>query len=479
MRRKLEPCVYPAPAANQSAKPKPSIANTPEAPLEKSAEDIVQAIPEAHLLNPETMLTLSRNVFMNRSPSIPSPWPHWSEIVSDHTEEPALYRSAFNDFHTLAVSLTKRLMQTAIIQATSRLRSQRRRTKKGAVPLVKRRDILTALDIVGMKRDGQQRWQGVARRCALRVFQAVARPGIGRKSKEEIPWPEVERIMAPEAIFAEPLTTDTEASDDSSSFFKRRAARSGTPLPLDQLTLTDSQDESDMEDRNDDFDVSMHDDASGRQTTQPRDFFGRYTSVPPTGDQQVYDADHQTIEQFDQAASREEQRALWETLNLQAPTKDNKDLEDADNSDLELTEKIVTDADEWRSWIDYRPEWEEFDCPVSHTQFTANMKLLPSIPPMVGNMQHNPNTSSPDDHSSSHEGIPPRKRKPVQSVELQTQNPRAYAAHQERVARSADEDDDESDESLTDRPTQSIEIANGLPHTQRDESMDWDAFMDL
>ena len=429
------------------------------------------------------MLTLSRNVFMNRSPSISSSWPHWSEIRSDFTDEPAIYRSAFHDFHTLAVSVTKRLMQTAIMQATSRLRSQRHRTKKGAIPLVKRRDVLAAIDVVGMKRNGKQRWQGVARRCALRVFQPVSRRGKGSISRREVPWHEVEKMMAPAALFAESFATDTEASDHSSSSFKRRAMRSGTPLPFRRLALADSQEDSDRE-NSDNSSVSTPDDISqtDARPLQPIDLFGRQTSVPPTADQKPQKAKQQTIEQFDQAARREEERALWEILKLQAPAKHDENLydEDAEN-DLELTEKVVTDADGWRSWIEYRPEWQELDNPIPHTKFSANMKPFPSLYHMAGEMQHDQSMSSPDHHSSSGGDATRRKRNMSKSVELRTQDPPNYAAQQEQITRFVDDDEDsgEEDTSSIEPPTQSIEVANGPPCSQHDDSMDWDAYMDL
>lgn len=515
VRRKLEPCVYPTPKRRWSVqpliKPEPTNLSAPEVSLEKSEDDIMEAIPEARLLSAETMLRLSRNLFMNRSPSVSSPWPHWSEIKSDFTDEPGMFRSAFNDFHTLAVSVTKRLMQTAIMQATSRLRSQRHRTKKGAIPFVKRRDVLAAIDIVGMKRNGKQRWQGVARRCALRVVQAVPGRGIGKISKREVPWHKVEKILTPDAPFVESFATDTESSDHSSSSFKRRAARSGTPLPLGSLNLASSQEDSDsggsdLEDSDDNSGVSTPADLSqayARQPARPKDSSSRYPSGSPKTNQQSPVLDPQTIEEFDQLASREEERALREMLKLPAPTEDEQNVyrEDDGDSDLKITEKVITNPEDWRLWIEYHAEWEEFGNPVPHAKFLTNMKSLPSFPDMADKTQHDLSMASPNSHSSSIESMKQCKRNIMESVELHTQNPQDYATHQgtsAEIAGGGDEDpgeespgekspeeessgeesSGEEEGSPIEPPIQSDTWANGSPQSQY-EPMDWDAYMDL
>jgi RNA polymerase I-specific transcription initiation factor RRN5 len=147
---------------------------------------ILLAVPEATLLQPKMMLTLSKDIFMNRSAGFPSHWPHWSHYTSELATEPSIYRTAFNDFHRLVISVTKRMVQTAIIQATSRLRAQRLRGKKGLLPFVKTRDVYTAIDVLGMKRNGSERWRGVARRCGLKVFSSKTTPK--GKRRREVPW---------------------------------------------------------------------------------------------------------------------------------------------------------------------------------------------------------------------------------------------------------------------------------------------------
>ncbi|CBX99389.1 hypothetical protein IAQ61_000509 [Plenodomus lingam] len=497
VRRKLDECVYPKLRAQpglpdtENGKGQPDTIQDPDA--------VISAIPEAQLLRADMMLTLSRTLFMNRSPTIPSPWPHWSEIASDFATEPAIYRSAFNDLHTLVVSVTKRLMQTAITQATSRLRSQRRRTKKGMVPLVKRRDVFSALEIVGMKRNGDERWRGVARRCALRVVRGRPERVGGRSAKGEISWDEVERIMAPESPrFAEPGATDTEGSEGPSTSFKRRAMRSGTPLPMERLALYDSQSESDDEDFDAGSDVSMLDDHAptfARQSTQPRDIHGRYASVAPTAGEGQPERKYKSLEQFDQDVSRREERALRLTLNIQALSEDEQEIGTGavEEDSIGCTEEVVTDADGWRLWTEYRAEWEEFEDPVPRAHFAANRNPAPATSHIAMVLSTQPEVVSDDyshgNRSSSDDGIARRRPKPVQSIELRTQNPRAYAALQERAAMMTDtleseegfDENNSSDIELeAEHPSHSIEVVEDTRRARdRDESMDWDTYMDV
>src|SRR5207248_3573267 len=110
--------------APSSASSPPSVADEDERPAETISESIPQIlhhVPEAKLLKPVMLLQLSKHFFMNPSPTVPYPWPHWTELTSDFATEPSMYRTALKDFYAITVSLTKRLVQTAVIQATSRI----------------------------------------------------------------------------------------------------------------------------------------------------------------------------------------------------------------------------------------------------------------------------------------------------------------------------------------------------------------------
>ena len=449
-------------------------------PAASTQPQILQAIPQASLLHAENMLTLSKDLFMNRSPDLPSPWPHWSAYASDQVPEPSVMRTAFNDLHTLAVSLTKRLMQTAIVQATSRLRSQRRRTKKGVMPFVKTRDVFSAIDVLGLKRNGRSRWTGVARRCNVRVFDEQRTTRFKIKQRE-ISWDQAEQILGLyDAVTAQPagdLDANGPAADsEDEKVFKQKAARHGTPLPIDHLSLSNSDSNVGTEDDAADSDSAS--DGSEEELTdtverQIRDSSDRVTNVGSGEATEDHVRQHQTLEEFDQEASRQEEEALCSRLGFTTASKSKSPDHGTTEDDADdVYETLVIDADDWRKWTEYHATWEEYQTPVPTTRFVANQKSR-TAPSAV-------RASVDSDASSTASQSPQQSRqKRTGAVELQPQNPRDYAAmqndaygiHNEAPNSDLSGSDDDVD---ADVPAQSIEDARTAYNAEFQDGMDWE-----
>ncbi|KAH4189736.1 hypothetical protein HBI23_112200 [Parastagonospora nodorum] len=461
-----------------------STVGTDVPPAYTSEAPILRAIPEARLLQPEVMLTLSREVFMNRSDDIPSPWPHWSHYISEVATEPSIYRTALNDFHRLVLSVTKRLVQTAIIQATSRMRSQRSRKEKGSYPLIKSRDVYTAIDVLGMKRNGSERWQGVPRRCGLKVTASKLTTQ-GRRTRE-VPWGEVESIMGPVSSSSEYV--DTSGGPNK---FKSRAARSGTPLPMHNLTLSDSDDEVidvDMVD-DDDSDSSEHfTDVEARppaqRVLQPRDPTGRYATLPP--ETQADEIPHQvkTLEEFDQEATWHEERVLWDMLGVNSAANDEKaktgdKVDEVQDPSVGVDEKVATTSCDWRQLMEYRAPWEKYETTMLEAQLLANQKR--SNPKLGRSGSRAQSTGSLSGDFSDGSSTTRSRRAGLKStteINLHVRGTNAYAALQGVEHTSSDRNNSDSDpKSATpdeDVPTQSIEAGQGEADGYDSESdMDW------
>ncbi|KAF2472995.1 uncharacterized protein BDR25DRAFT_392778 [Lindgomyces ingoldianus] len=341
-------------------------ASTPNVP------EILQHIPEASLLKPSALLTLSKSLFMNSSPILQPTYPHWTDLISPLASEPSIYRTAFIDFHTLVLSLTKRITQATIIQATSRIRSQSWRIKKGVSPLVKRRDVLTAVDMLGLKRNGRERWKGVARRCRLRVFDGAG------KSKREVDWDEIEAIMGipvQPKDFADADSSGKKrnlSSGEDEDDFKWRARRSGTPLPRESLAHSENDDES-RSDKQCEDEGSGRDSSGSSQTSQSS--ARNTTRSPSKPPHSSPDAKLDMIlEDLDQEASREEERRLWEILgDTQHPIKEPRKTEE--NPLPKFSDDNTANFEGWRGWTEYYAEWEEFCTPVPEVKFLENRKL--------------------------------------------------------------------------------------------------------
>ncbi|KAH5707672.1 hypothetical protein HBI81_243530 [Parastagonospora nodorum] len=418
-------------------------------PADTSEAPILRAIPEACLLQPGVMLTLSREVFMNQSDDIPSPWPHWSHYISEVATEPSIYRTALNDFHRLVISVTKRLVQTAIIQATSRMRSQRSRKEKGSYPLIKSRDIYTAIDVLGMKRNGSERRRGVPRRCGLKVTASKLNTQ-GRRTRE-VPWGEVESIMGP-------------ASSPSD----------GTPPPMHNLTLSDSDDgviDVEMVDDGDSDSSEHFTDVEARRpwqrVLQPRDSTGRYATLPPETQAEEIPYQLNTLEEFDQEATWNEERVLWDMLGVNSAANDEKaktgyKVDEVQDPSVGVDEKVATTSCDWRQLMEYRAPWEKYETTMLEAQLLANQKR--SNPKLGRSGSRAQSTGSlSGDFSDGFSTTRSRRAglKSTTEIDLHVRSTNAYAALQGVEHTSSDRNDSDSDPQSADPdedvPTQSIE----------------------
>jgi hypothetical protein len=393
---------------------------------------ILRDIPEAQLLVPSAFLGLSMSIFMNGSPDPPSRGPHWSTLASPLAAKPSLYRTALIDFQTLAISLTRRLVQASIMQATSRIRSQCWRGTKGANPFIKRRDVVTAIDMLRMQRDGKERWMRAPRRCGLRVVEGPLR------KQRVLDWKEVEEILGSFQKMHDFITTDDETpelvSGTEDNEFRRRATRSGTPLPSQSAILVepDQEDASEMQyfsDRSDADDLHMDiTSLSSRGSPEP-------VRNGDLGEDELW-----AIEEFDNRASRKEELRLMAILNNSNPPDDaiaEIKEEEADAPNVRALSNGRTGEHDWRVWTEYRAEWEEFPVPPSPATFTANQKS-PSPTPFPTIEQDHLDTEAESGFSS---GVGRRigrrrKKRKVMETEIPIRGARAYAALQERMSGS-------------------------------------------
>ncbi|KAM0709314.1 hypothetical protein Q7P35_003352 [Cladosporium inversicolor] len=117
------------------------------------------------LLNAATFLQLSRSLFMNSiNPEI-----NWHTLSQEAKSEtrPSIRRTAFDDFHNLVVSLTRRLMQASLFQALSRLRAT---SDPRMLPYVNGFDVAAARETMGLKTQRPEYWVDAIKRCGIEVY---------------------------------------------------------------------------------------------------------------------------------------------------------------------------------------------------------------------------------------------------------------------------------------------------------------------
>ncbi|KAF4456979.1 RNA polymerase I-specific transcription initiation factor rrn5 [Fusarium austroafricanum] len=122
-----------------------------------------QDLPFSKLFNIHAWLKLSERIFMNSS--IPSE--NWDAIDN---RPPSMWATTFEDFHSLAVSITKRLVQTTIFLSESRIRA-----KRELIPttreIVRAQDVEAAVFSLGLNHNSHRFWSNCARRLRLEVYE--------------------------------------------------------------------------------------------------------------------------------------------------------------------------------------------------------------------------------------------------------------------------------------------------------------------
>ncbi|KAJ6092860.1 hypothetical protein N7486_008149 [Penicillium sp. IBT 16267x] len=124
----------------------------------------------ANLLHVPGWINLSTTFFMNFGGSRSEDC--WSHIVQSKSESPSLHGEALMDFYALTMSITRRLVQSAIFFAMSRLHGLRAMGRDRG-RFIRTRDVRAALDVLNMKHGRAGFFVDVARRNRLAITDNV------------------------------------------------------------------------------------------------------------------------------------------------------------------------------------------------------------------------------------------------------------------------------------------------------------------
>ncbi|KAF9895022.1 hypothetical protein FE257_004649 [Aspergillus nanangensis] len=295
-------------------------------------------IHTARLLNLKRWVRLSERFFMNfGGPRLDDNWAN----VAFADEMPSVTVDAFADFYALTLSVTRRLVHSALFFAMSRLRNMRE-TGNPKAQIVRSRDVYAAVNVLNMKRNRVDYWVGLARRCSLDV--ADVRHRVGWK-----PIPlnhdEVEEILSGEMPF------DSEPGTRSVS---RRRSRSQTEEGI-AGEYTDHASESESEPGSEGLMLSSPLVSSAADDGE----------APPSDLSDASDGEDRHAEQVDQQASRRDERQLYHLLGRTAPASLDPDMKHEDEQEAKLgrpigARKTKEDLVHWRDRTVYRSEWEEY-----------------------------------------------------------------------------------------------------------------------
>ncbi|KAI2836966.1 hypothetical protein CBS147343_2619 [Aspergillus niger] len=282
----------------------------------------------AELFNMRKWIRLSERFFMNFGGArLEDNWAN----VAFADETPSMTADSFADFYALTVSLTRRLVQSSLFFAMSRLRNMRQ-TGNQKANVVRSRDVKTALDVLNMQRDRSDYWVGLARRCSLNVEDSRHRKGWKAVHMEH---DEVEDILSGR------IPLESESRERSAS-----RGRSGSRAPGN---TTDAEDA----DYSDESELSS---AASSVLSSP--------VLSPVEEQPV-DLEDDHAEQIDGQMSRLEEVNLWKLIGESPPQPLEAQIQEYEAQDAVPRRplgqrKTMEDLVDWRDRTFYRSEWEEY-----------------------------------------------------------------------------------------------------------------------
>ena len=313
---------------------------------EDDEKEVSRVLPAAQLLNLKSHLKLSSHLFMNSNDAEYN----WRSYVG-RNEGPSILHTAFSDFHSLAVSVTRRLIQSTLFFAMSRLRAMNTPNYTHQQH-VRREDVTAALNVLGMKHTAHSYWAGVAKRCNLDVYEDLKRKTVEGK---KLDYEEVERrLNQPRRYKTKSAATTPEGNDRYSSTSARRSVHENN-FSISEHTSEDLTEAT----------ASTYDsEFSHRQCRN-----NASTSAIPEQDQDVY------AEAIDLQASHLEEQRLWKMLSQEAPERTQL-RETKLPKNPGANRKSREDLDDWRGWVSYVGEWEAHEIPISASELTTNRRTF-------------------------------------------------------------------------------------------------------
>lgn len=342
---------------------------------EGGEEALEEALPAVNLFNLKHWLELSEKIFMN--PAAPNEEGNW-ETLAEAGEKPAIRATAFTDFHSLAVNITKRLVSTTFYCTMSRSRARESNKVKHAE--VSPGDVEAAVNILGLKANSNAFWIGSARRCHLKVVDDDAEEEEDEEQEQEdqyMVYNDVEAALS-SSIPPRSRSTSRQALSRPSS---RSSAHSDLPLSSpSSLDLDISSSDSSVADYP--TSTAENSDSSSISSTSSTHFHfstrrQEAKLKKKTARKASEKAQHAYTEAFDIRASQLEEARLWALLKQDPPfeVEEVEPLEEPEMGTGTGKGKRNGGDGNWREWVGFRSPWETMESPVAEEEFERTRRI--------------------------------------------------------------------------------------------------------
>lgn len=312
--------------------------------LERGDEDLdVTQMPSIKLFKLRNWLKLSQSMFMNSS----IPGDNWNHVDN---KPPSIWATTLEDFYSLTLSITKRIVQTAIFTASSRIRAQQeyRPETKNAIG---RADVAAALASLNMPTNSREFWRKSSRRLRIDVYDEddsdeeagpmdprdveIALEGNEEPDSGEDDNIEPQHLELSDEDSEEGESTSSESSSPDDNEVTKKAAL------VERRSIKEEASE-----------VFLFSAATYSETRRLQQALEHRIAVERQQER--------LAEEVDQQASLEEEAEMWKLLQKPPP------LELPRLPSVSRPQKSVMDVESmfplgrnWRSNIQYREQWED------------------------------------------------------------------------------------------------------------------------
>ena len=326
---------------------------------EEGEKEVLKFLPAATLLDLKAFLAVSKRFFMNSSITELN-WRTYAE----KRQSPSITYTAFSDIHTLATSLTRRLIQSSLFFAMSRIRALKTSSRYTPKNHVRQQDVIAALGVLGIEPNARKTWTSIARKCRLHVYENVrCRQAWGKRYT----YDEVEAILSRDTQGSRGRYRTRSADDSDISRHEDEELDTRPARDIqDELASTDASSAEEDESSTEDTDSSASDSSS--VTEPPLLPSPKHTRTQ----QRLEQAEDAYLEAHDQKASLSEEKRLWEMLGEDPATKMVTTHIDVPPVPRRAARENYAN---WTTWVDYGAPWEKNETPVHVERFAENRRL--------------------------------------------------------------------------------------------------------
>lgn len=314
----------------------------------RTEESSLPDYPFARLFNLPQWLELSRRVFMNSS----VPDGNWTNFES---EPPSVWATSLEDFHSLTLSITKRLVQASLFMAMSRIRTQST-FNPNIKQRVRRRDVRAAIASLSFPRDASTFWASCPRRLRLDVVDSMdTDTHVDNSQTEPLSYDDVETALSTSQRDADfESVIKTEGADSDSAEDPALDFDSGSDIS----EMHDTNADGDDDDTNLDVEADLAE-ALQYSATTVRDL--RRFRLALTARIKADHKDELYADDIDKRDSAQAESQMWKSLQnapSQQPPKLKRRLPQAPRTTLSTTDIDLPSTEDWGEKTTYYAPWE-------------------------------------------------------------------------------------------------------------------------